>query len=471
MCCLNRLGEAHKCEAYVPLTTISYPPRLLTRYYHRCRRSRETHDKRHREIAVLVEAILELDGTNGLSIPVSGTKRKARKSDDLFDIARDVDEVSVHESDLLDNASVKDQDTAPPSLCTPNLKGAKREQKLKKAERKMAKSQSRVKVIATEEISRIADVIHPRPPDGTLNAKSDFRRNSDDLLDSKLVADNIAYVSATSEHHNSRIRHDYGAKKAAKSKPTPPPQTPTTPGPSGSDDESVGILGRLGVKLVVLATSKERKGLIAKLQDAVCVDLAVVDNEDRDTMTREAGYFRYVNRRTYNAMIRNNQIWDWVSGRKLEEVDEEDDTEESGQDSVEDGSAVVGERTVEDYADDFVIDGDEVQLIARLGAPVLRHPAPFDPSFDSLDLSPVAEESSPCDAAEPITPDAPREESVPGPSIASERTASAEYVPLLGSDRDGDGDGTRTRTQEPEQQKVVDTTYAITNLEPEDMWG
>ncbi len=469
MCCLNRLGEAHKCEAYVPLTTISYPPRLLTRYYHRCRRSRETHDKRHREIAVLVEAILELDGTNGLSTPVSGTKRKARKSDDLFDIARDVDEVSVHESDLLDNASVKDQDTAPPSLCTPNLKGAKREQKLKKAERKMAKSQSRVKVIATEEISRIADVIHPRPPDGTLNAKIDFRRNSDDLLDSKLVAENIAYVSATSEHHNSRIRHDYGAKKAAKSKATPPAQTPTTPGPSGSDDETVGILGRLGVKIVVLTASKERKGLIAKLQDAVCADLAVVDNEDRDTMMREAGYFRYVNRRTYNAMIRNNQIWDWVSGRKLEEVDEDDENEESGQESVGDDVAVAGERAVEDYADDFVLNGDEVQLVGRLGALVFRHPAPLDPSFDNLDLSPVTDKSGSFDAAEPATPGAPRKESAPGPSIAGERTASAEHVPLLGPDRDGDEDG--TGKQESEQRKVVDTTYAITNLEPEDMWG
>lgn len=38
-------------------------------------------------------------------------------------------------------------------------------------------------------------------------------------------------------------------------------------------------------------------------------------------MMRMAGYWRYVNRRTYNAMVRNNQLWDWATGEKLEELD------------------------------------------------------------------------------------------------------------------------------------------------------
>lgn len=38
-------------------------------------------------------------------------------------------------------------------------------------------------------------------------------------------------------------------------------------------------------------------------------------------MMRMAGYWRYVNRRTYNAMVRHNQLWDWATGGKLEELD------------------------------------------------------------------------------------------------------------------------------------------------------
>lgn len=43
---------------------------------------------------------------------------------------------------------------------------------------------------------------------------------------------------------------------------------------------------------------------------------------------RMAGYWRYANRRTYNVMVRNNQLWDWTTGTKLEEVDEEEEEDD-----------------------------------------------------------------------------------------------------------------------------------------------
>lgn len=458
---------------------------------YRCRRSRETHDKRHREIAVLVEAILQIDETNGPCTPLSATKRKARKYDNVFDIARDADDdASVYEGDVLDNISGQNQENTPPSLCTPTSKEAKRGQKLKKAERKMAKSQSRVKVISTEDIRRTADAIHPTTAGGKLDTQSHSRQNNDGPLNSKLVADNVAYVSATSEYYKSRIRKDYGAnKKAVRCKTAPPQTAPAAPTTRPGPDETASILSRLNIKVIVLAAaSKERKSLVAKLQDAIHADLTVTDNEDRDTMMRQAGYFRYVNRRTYNAMVRNNQIWDWVSGRKLEEVDEEEEddgavVDDDVDDDDDDRGGMGRERVIEDYGEDFVFDGEERQLQLQVAHRLVAvedldtdHSAapPLEMNVSSVTPSPATEEesSAPCDVAEPVTPRVACEEFVLKLSMASVREGAAEYVPSF--DRDGDGDGGTERKQEQEQEqelpKQVDTTYAITNLEPEVLW-
>ena len=357
---------------------------LLIFCYYRCHRSRETHDKRHREIAVLIDSIRLIDEKDGISTPVSGMRKKARKSDDLspFDVLRDCDDVSVWEEEWQDDISVgdpKDLERA----CTPNAKESKRAKKLQKAEKKMAKSQSRVKVISSEDIARIAEAIHLNTR-RTLSTKPQSRQNSDDLVSIKTVTENIGLVSHTSDHNRIPIRKDHGdTKRAAKPKGGGGgsgggrPQAPTRHSHSADETEIKAILERLNIHPTTpLApsgcSSRDRKSLVTKLQDAIRTDLTIIENEDRDTMMREAGYFRYVNRRTYNAMVRNNQIWDWVSGWKLEEVDEGEDGEEmEGRDGVGERK----EKVVEDYGEDFEFEdedededegkGKELRLVVR----------------------------------------------------------------------------------------------------------
>ena len=398
-----------------------------------------------------------MDETNAFSTPLSGAKRKARKSDDLFNIAHDNDDVPTCESNPLDNNSIREQENLP-GICTPNAKEIKSGKKLKKAERRQVKYQSRVKVISTEDIRRIAAAIHPTTA-VTLGAQSPWHQNSDNLISSQVVADNVAYVAHTSRYHQSRIRREHGAggKK----------QTPTTPTPGRTVDETASILSRLNVKVCVLAASKERKSIVAKLQDAIRTDLAIADNEARDTMMREAGYFRYVNRRTYNAMIRNNQIWDWVSGRKLEEVDEdddEDDGEESHSGAVDDGFAVAPERVIDDYGADFVFSGEDVQLqlVERHDAVEDLEVAPCEPDLVANSavavarpVSSVVGESKPCVVAgeAAVAPVPAREMAMLGLSSASVRRVLAEYVRDFDRDceRDGDEDGDGGRGGEVER--------------------
>lgn len=331
--------------------------------------------------------------------------------------------------------------------------------------------------------------------DGTLDAQSHSAQTSDGLIGSKLVADNIAYVAHTSEYYKSRIRKDYSgvnkrAAAAGKFKTTTAAvmaaQAPATmPQRAVGSEEMVAVLGRLNVKAVVMSASRDRKGLVAKLQDAVAHDLAIVDNEDRDTMVRQAGYFRYVNRRTYNAMIRNNLIWDWVSGRKLEEVDEEEDGEDGEDVGAGCGDDVGGgdeggcydgkENVVEEYADDFEFEGLEVQLADRFvvddGACV---GAPHELHGSGGLLSPVTVEAAACAIAQPVTPVPAREDFGLLLSESSVRKGLVEYVRNFhrdcGGDGDGDGEKEKVKAQEHEQRKAVDTTYAITNLAPEVPW-
>ena len=58
-----------------------------------------------------------------------------------------------------------------------------------------------------------------------------------------------------------------------------------------------------------------------KLTAAIEGDITAFQNEQAETMARAAGYWRYVNKRTYNIMVRNNTIWDWATGEKLPELD------------------------------------------------------------------------------------------------------------------------------------------------------
>lgn len=83
------------------------------------------------------------------------------------------------------------------------------------------------------------------------------------------------------------------------------------------------VLKTLGVKTNLAEAAKARKLLDSKLRNAMLRDLVALENEQAETMQRMAGYWRYANRRTYNQMVENNELWDWATGAKLQKIEEE----------------------------------------------------------------------------------------------------------------------------------------------------
>lgn len=93
--------------------------------------------------------------------------------------------------------------------------------------------------------------------------------------------------------------------------------------PEQIDEILTLVFKRLGIKTNLAEAAKARKVLDSKLRNAILKDLAALENEQAETMQRMAGYWRYANRRTYNQMVENNELWDWATGAKLPKVEEE----------------------------------------------------------------------------------------------------------------------------------------------------
>lgn len=239
--------------------------------------------------------------------------------------------------------------------CTPQTPKNRDLSKLRKADKKRPRSQSRVHIVSAEDAKRIADAIHPNSSmDSTaLSFKARSRQNSDNdsLANSSMVLAESDITAGTKKSTKAN-RNGNKITKGDESHDSPAFRSRSSSSSRSHDEPAIGgVLDRLHVPAAVVAPSKERKELLAKLQTAIVNDLKTVENEERETSMRRAGYFRYINRHTYNAMMRNNEIWDWESGCKLKGVAE--DVDESEADEDEEKDEVIG---VEDYTRDFVFD-------------------------------------------------------------------------------------------------------------------
>ena len=290
----------------------------------RCRKSVEQHDKRHREIAQLVLAIQQHDEATNVSSPSVNRKRKTRKSDvlNIYKIDDDFDEDDESWADSSDLTSRND-DQAVERLQGDKLKENRNTTKVRKAQKKMATRQARVSVISPDLLKQIDQALHPRDP---IRGDND----TEDALANVTIEDNIAFNPRT--FRRSALRQSIHEKKLLRNNGTP--IGATTPDSGLDEEEMESILQCLHVATIQssIVNSKSRKTLQASLKEAIQKDVVCVENEDKELMMRMAGYWRYVNRRTYNVMVNNNKLWDWKTGEKLPEM-EEDDTEEEDSDA------------------------------------------------------------------------------------------------------------------------------------------
>ena len=226
------------------------------------------------------------------------------------------------------------------------------------------------------------DSLHPELSKTQANH---WTQNGQGLANNKIIEDNIAFGKHT--FNWSSLRKGICQKKLAKAN-DPKKQ----PGMTAEEENEIlsPILVRLNVKTNLTKATKERKSLDNRLRTAIMEDLVALDNEQAETMQRMAGYWRYAHRRTYNQMAgywryahrrtynqmaKNNELWDWATGQKLPEIEEEselDSIEEEDEDAEEgylsngNPQGVSSPESWDDDADlDLPEDGSPLSLAQR----------------------------------------------------------------------------------------------------------
>ena len=282
------------------------------------------HDKRHREIASVLIAIRRFDES---PVPLFNKKRKGKKKNDfrmdLTDLEAELNEIQEDQQDTAwDNQSstLNDEDVQErvDAMDDPSVR------KTAKAERKSIKNQVRFDVITKMDLDKIQDALHPE-----LRLALEEAIQGQGLFDNSTIDQNIAFSPHTFKY--SSLRKGVHEKRMQKN------NRPHKKGDAcDAEDILEPVLKALGVKTRLAKAPRERKNLEAKLRNAIMSDITAFENEQAETMERMAGYWRYVNKRTYNQMVENNELWDWATGQKLLKVDEtEMDTIEEEDESVE----------------------------------------------------------------------------------------------------------------------------------------
>ncbi|KAL8846805.1 MAG: hypothetical protein Q9221_008133 [Calogaya cf. arnoldii] len=297
------IGNSNKCDA--------------------CRKSAELHDKRHREIASLLLKIKNLDENDERMLGSVPNEKQKHRTRDILDIQYLQDSQSLERSgeddEWADSSTLndEDQDTRRPGIL--GMKENYAPGRTRKAERKQARSSSLLQVVTPPLMNKIDALLHPESH--TSEDKSDGLGDVNDAaLSHEIIQDNLAFNAGNFEA--ATMRQSIHAKRAMKSNGIGKISSKTPRNEAGM----AALLGKLGF-VPMTRPSKERAALVKQLKNAIRDDFDKIENENRDTMMRMAGYWRYVNRKTYNFMVRNNQIWDWTTGQKLEEIEEEEESE------------------------------------------------------------------------------------------------------------------------------------------------
>lgn len=302
-----------------------------------CHTTVELHDKRHRQIASIVQSIQRLDRVHLSVIPLHSKKKKDKRRkywDESDADAEPKDSIQERGVEWDDQSSTMNEEEAEDK----QQYWTAETRKAAKAGRKAAKNQARSNVITQAEMEDVQRSLHPELGKSAEEGKQ--VQNGQGLADNKTIEDNIAFNSHTFKWGS--LRQAIHQKKITRSNES---RNSAIPDLEEQNDILDPILNSLGIRVNVSKATKERKSLETKLRNAIMEDVLAFQNEQAEKMQRMAGYWRYVNRRTYNQMVKNNELWDWATGQKLPEIEEEAELEsilEEGEEDYMSGATYVG---------------------------------------------------------------------------------------------------------------------------------
>ncbi|MCJ1375074.1 hypothetical protein MMC20_006308 [Loxospora ochrophaea] len=288
-----------------------------------CRQSDELQYKRHREIATTVQRIQDTHESSNFSdeSPVSNKKWKDPRDESLGTPKSTEATPEVQEHDWLAASTAECEADADPKRPNPQeSEGHRNTDRSIKAEERSTKAKGRIRIVSAEDVARVTQVLQLLQVGVEGKSSEDGQGITDALLNNSIIAENIAFAGRLFKYGT--LQAENRAKKFHDEHASP--KHPSESTLFDQDGAMTLVCSNLGIRSSSLHKSKPCKALLKTLTDAIREDLTITENEARETMMRTAGYWRYVNKRTYNAMVRRNELWDWKTGEKLDEISEPD---------------------------------------------------------------------------------------------------------------------------------------------------
>ena len=355
---MPRSADVSLFKAHLPTATRKLPlapftadsEKFLILNQCRCHKTTELHNRRHREIAGLLTQIQRSDGAPDISSPVPTSQKEKKSSMTVHDsenggVNRPLDSIE-DDSKILRTAGEENNSLQPQPR---GVALSSQEKRQAKAERKTAKHQAQTSVVTTDQMEMLENVLHP----DRLTDNESRRRNGQGLVNNATIEGNIAFVPTFAKQHSVR-----SLMMLAKAKDGPTQDSKDGDAAAELDQTIIhGLIRAFGIDPSPQKSTKGRRNLIGRLSSSIREDLVAVANEEQETMQRMAGYWRYANRRTYNAMVRMNEIWDWATGAKLQVIeegneDEDEDSHPEGQHFFSSANAPVEQSTSPQHSSD-----------------------------------------------------------------------------------------------------------------------
>ena len=204
-----------------------------------------------------------------------------------------------------DSSTLDENESASTEHIQAEINFAPKTKKTAKAERKRVRHQNDVEIIAPKDLEELDLALHPGQ---SLLTEQKRRYDSQGLAQNRAIENNITFNSRTFNY--GKFRSTAQGKKTVKEGHTHR-SNDRQDAPEQRKALLDPVLQKLRLNADLTRATKERRTLDHKLREAIYDDIVAVTNEQAETMQRMAGYWRYANRRTYNAMVLMNEIWDW----------------------------------------------------------------------------------------------------------------------------------------------------------------
>ncbi|PGH11747.1 hypothetical protein AJ80_07008 [Polytolypa hystricis UAMH7299] len=277
------IGASHKCDS--------------------CHMSKEQHDKRHKEIASLIQSLHRIDQEE--DVPSTPTTPVFRQNNDnnmpFINRNPDVDgdiQMSDGSSEGNDTAVVQIRQT--PSMRRQDRQRAKIDKSNAKALNRKNIGLFQTLITPRNLIEKVGEIIH-----GDLIVLPTMTlEEGDEILD--------GIIQMYEDFDNEVVQKNPGLKG----------QKRRTSDPRDSINKLElslirEIMVELGVRPSNTKCSKERNRVVARVADAIYADIEQVSNEAREIKKRKAAYFAFAGERAKQAIVHNNKITNWETGEKL----------------------------------------------------------------------------------------------------------------------------------------------------------